>query len=72
MTQEQIDVAMLGCPRINEEMKSLEITLSESMAFKVRLFLIKKYKKNLVKRELMSPVFSANGRYLNQPIRSFI
>jgi hypothetical protein len=72
MTQEQIDVAMLGCPRINEEMKSLEITLSESMAFKVRLFLIKKYKKNLVKHELMSPVFSANGRYLIQHIRSFI
>ena len=38
MTQEQIDVAMQGCPRVDEATKHLEITLSESLAFKVQTF----------------------------------
>ena len=35
MNQEQIDVAMQGIPRVNEEFKQVEITLTESVAFKV-------------------------------------
>ena len=35
MTQEQIDVAMKGMPRLDAESLRTEITLTESLAFKV-------------------------------------
>ena len=68
MNQEQIDVAMQGIPRVNEEFKQVEITLTESVAFKVRKFI----KKIIGLRSTFFTVkvvingFALNGNYLKK------